>query len=433
MNFMAIPDLVRVKIFLLLPSDSLHRCRQVCPGWNKFIMENIWSSKYARKQLEHQLERNWGAGSDELKYEVSSEVFDTGVESCAMLTASGDYLVLRKLPHEDFPNIVVANVVTKTTWQVTMEPKFDTRNVCINDSLLAIWSTAEDYDHDDDDTEWPGYIATLKVWSVRSKEILLEEVIPNFEHLVFDLDRSSSLSMIAVILRDKVEVLSFDDTSISRFELAFDLDIGWSWHFSNMVFPYILHCFDNNQDEFISICVWKIDDEKKQMESHKSLPRFDNCHIVTSEHDIEEVYLVDNAVYVSSCFVVTNCYKGKCIITILNEEGDFIREVKVNINRPDWFMNANILIHGKRLFLKINSVNCEIFKFDLKELLTLESNQEGFYKLVPLKQGSIDQLIVTNKTSIASVTENGEGKIKIQKMNFWPTNKVEIYFVLRNY
>ena len=325
-------------------------------------MENIWSSKYARKQLEHQLERNWGAGSDELKYEVSSEVFDTGVESCEILTSSGDYLVLRKLPHEDFPNIVVANVVTKTTWQVTMEPKFDTRNVCINDSILAIWSTAEDSDHDDDDTEWPGYIATLKVWSVRSKEILLEEVIPNFEHLKFDLERSSSLSMIAVILRDKVEVLSFDDTSISRFELAFDLDIGWSWHFSNMVFPYILHCFDNNQDEFISICVWKIDDEKKQMESHKSLPRFDNCHIVAaSEHDIEEVYLVDNAVYESSCFVVTNCYKGECIITILNEE----REVKVNYNRPYWFKNISLnkilklRIMSKIAFLKLKNLNTD--------------------------------------------------------------------------
>ena len=122
MNFTSIPDLIRVKIFLLLPSDSLHKCRQVCRGWNNFILENIWNSNYGRKQLEDQLDRNWGATSEVLKYELSSEVFDSGFKHSDIFAAFGDHLVIGKQPYgDDFPAIVILNVITKDMWQVTME------------------------------------------------------------------------------------------------------------------------------------------------------------------------------------------------------------------------------------------------------------------------------------------------------------------------
>ena len=75
------------------------------------------------------------------------------------------------------------------------------------------------------------------------------------------------------------------------------------------------------------------------------------------------------------------------------------------------------------------SKHCEIFKFDFEELLSLGSYQEGFFKLVPLKQSTRDQYIVRNNTSFASVTENGGGKWtfgQMIKFNFILDREIEI-------
>ena len=411
MNFMSIPDLVRVKIFLLLPSDSLHKCRQVCRGWNNFILDNIWNSNYGRKQLEDQLDRNWGATSEVLKYELSSEVFDSGFKHSDIFAAFGDHLVIGKQPYgDDFPAIVVINVITKDTWQVTMENEtFNGEEVFINDSILAIWS-------------WPwasGSNATLKVWSVKSKEKLLDEVIPTLESVVFDLDRSSSLPLIVLILEQKVEALKFGDNSISRYELAFDVDDGYQWYYSNLVFPYLLHCFDNDEDDFISLFVWKIDDENKQIEHHTSIPNFDNVHVA---EDGEESELVENGIYIPSSFVVATHNKRICVIKILNDEGDLIRKLRINFYKDtDLWWNANFFIHRKRVFLSLDDgiYRIAIYKIELKKLLSLK----GFRKLTALIQSRFrTHVFVTNKTSIASVTDYGEGNFKIRRMNFWPTN-----------
>ena len=415
MSFMSLPDLVRVKIFLLLPGESLHRCRQVCHRWNNFIVEKIWKSNFARKQLEEELERNWGAGSGDLKYDVSLEVYEPGLKHSDIMAATGDYLVIKKFYPKDFPNVAVANVITKDLWQVTMEPKFSRDEVLINDSLLAIWSSS---DLEDDAGS---YSATVKVWSVESKEKLLERVVPKFYNLVFEFDKSSSLPMIVLILEEKIEILSFDDTSISKCEFAFDVDVGYRWSFSNFVFPYILHCFDQRQDDFkISIFVWKIDTKTNQIENHKSLPCIKNFHM-TDENEV--VMLVSDAVYVSSCFVVAGYDERNCVVTILNDDGDFFREVEINIKKYDFCGGAYFFIHGRRLFVKLDGATCAIFKLDLKELLSVDSTRNVLYrKLVALKQNTTrHHVFVTDKTSIASVTNKGISKFKIKKMNFWPT------------
>ena len=360
------------------------------------------------------MERNWGAGSSELKCEVSTEVVDAGfgLNHSELMIASGDLIVFQKLPHDNFPNVVVANVITKETWRVTMEPNFTWEEVDINDSLLAIWSSSENVDTAD------SYTTTLKVWSVKSKEKLLEEVIPKFHHLVFDLDKSSSLPMIVLILEEKVEVLSFEDTSLSRYELAFDVDVGYRWNFSNLLSSYITHSFENEQDEFISIFVWKIDDKNRQIENHKSLPIFDSQPDDDTEENGVKV-LILNAVYVSSCFVVS-CFKERTwFITILNDDGDFIKEVETDLDdRYDSYTHVDFFIYGKRLFVAFNTrASLSLFKFDLEELRNVL-----YRKLEALIQDStLFHAFITNKTSIASVTDQGDVLV-MKKMNFWPNN-----------
>ena len=174
--------------------------------------------------------------------------------------------------------------------------------------------------------------------------------------------------MIVLILEEKVEVLSFEDISLSRYEFAFDVDVGYRWNFSNLLSSYITHSFENRQNAFISIFVWKIDDKNKQIENHKSLPSFDNY----PDDDTEENWvklLVQNAVYVSSCYVVSGCKERTWVITILNDDGDFIKEVETDLDDRHIYTHFDFFIYGKRLFVAFNTrASLSLFKFDLQEI-----------------------------------------------------------------
>ena len=92
--------------------------------------------------------------------------------------------------------------------------------------------------------------------------------------------------------------------------------------------------------------------------------------------------LILNAVYVSSCFVVS-CFKERTwFITILNDDGDFIKEVETDLDdRYDSYTHVDFFIYGKRLFVAFNTrASLSLFKFDLEELLSLEPKRNVFYK-----------------------------------------------------
>ena len=210
--------------------------------------------------------------------------------------------------------------------------------------------------------------------------------------------------------------------------MAFDdVDIGYRWNFSNLLSSYITHSFENEQDEFISIFVWKIDDKNKQIENHKSLPSFDNQpDDEAEENGVKE--LVQNAVYVSSCYVVSGCKERTWVITILNDDGDFIKEVETDLDDRHAYTHFDFFIYGKRLFVALNIGNSHaslsLFKFDLEELLSLEPKRNVFCrKLEALIQDStlFHHLFITNKTSIASVTDQDDFLV-MKKMNFWPND-----------
>ena len=139
MNILLLPDPSLVRgIFLLLPGGSLHSCRQVCKSWNNFIMENIWNSSFARKQLENRLEKNWKTNS----FVESSEIIDVGVKTSRVIAASGDYIVIKSGAEE--PKVIVINVITKDKWifedvgQVTAENS--TTKAVVNNKIVALWS-----------------------------------------------------------------------------------------------------------------------------------------------------------------------------------------------------------------------------------------------------------------------------------------------------
>ena len=119
--FKVIPTEIQVNIFLLLPSESLHECRQVCREWNNIIMDKIWNSKDGRKRLQNRLERNWGKIYGELKIKISTSYINSGYENAKVVGASEDYLIVKKYPRES-RSLSIDNIITKDVWEVSMEP-----------------------------------------------------------------------------------------------------------------------------------------------------------------------------------------------------------------------------------------------------------------------------------------------------------------------
>ena len=140
-----LPKELLVEIFLQLPSESLHECRQVCYEWNNIIMDGIWNSKKGRKHLENKLEKNWGKIYGELKFKISTSYINSGYENPKVVGASEDYLVVKKYPREP-RSLSIVNIITKDVWEVSMEPSllFTRSQVHINKSILAIWALGYD-------------------------------------------------------------------------------------------------------------------------------------------------------------------------------------------------------------------------------------------------------------------------------------------------
>ena len=90
----------------------MHSCRQFCSAWNNFILENIWSSQYAKNSLEKQLTRNW--------FEIDSE--DVETEEVFHFALAENFFVVESKNSDDdmkhYRNLVVQNITTKDVWRI---------------------------------------------------------------------------------------------------------------------------------------------------------------------------------------------------------------------------------------------------------------------------------------------------------------------------
>ena len=59
MNLLQLPEVILKVLFLYLSPITLHNLRQVCKTSNKQVLNLVWNSTYARKQLKKRLEHNW--------------------------------------------------------------------------------------------------------------------------------------------------------------------------------------------------------------------------------------------------------------------------------------------------------------------------------------------------------------------------------------
>ena len=151
-DLLTLPHLATVEIFLLLPGQSLHNCRQVCKSWNKFIIDNIWMYPYAKDILEKRLENNWFR-NDSI-FEETELAFDVGTPKPYLLTAAEDFIVVQNHPTcQEFLKLFVYNVKTNDVWKIDAvdcgpysqeKLKSDASiDVKINENILSIWYDIE--------------------------------------------------------------------------------------------------------------------------------------------------------------------------------------------------------------------------------------------------------------------------------------------------
>ena len=81
-----------VSALLLLDPEDLKACRLVCSAWNKFIEEEVWSSKSARSSLTKKLVYRWKNSEGSL---TRGEVVNKGEVQSIVCNDSHVFLILK--------------------------------------------------------------------------------------------------------------------------------------------------------------------------------------------------------------------------------------------------------------------------------------------------------------------------------------------------
>ena len=421
MDLLALPESITLKIFLELPGNSLHQSRQVCHGWNSFILGNIWKSQYGMKMVEKRLEDNWSV--KEPKYEETVEIIDIGnfnFSHCK--TASENFLVFEsKEDDEKFRTLHVFNIKTKQVQSFENIGPAAYIHAKVSDNILAVLYQKH----------FKSSKSTVKVWSNKTYELLFEEEFYNLHCMLLD-EKSDILSLIQ---SDKVEVLFFDGSTFSRSRCISEYPLWNEVIIERIAFPYILFC--HYEYCFHTMSMWKLDEKKKEVTQFRFFEVFEE--FLDGAEEGEKEFSLTDATYVNSLFVILGTedytedegrlpgrghsdFMATSVIKVINDEGELLRRFQLNGE----FDSGNIvLINEHRLVVDFAHYNDEesVHMFDLRHLLSPGSDEIPYAKF-NLKKSDLDthhvSCYVINKTSISMFSSTVEAKsIQMKMLNFW--------------
>jgi len=326
---------------------------------------------------------------------------------------------------ESHINVKVFNVVTKDTWTVgnfgPLWVDYDDILVSISKTLLSI--TFLSHFNEDGDACYD-----LKLFSMETREILLEDELYNIGCVRVDL--SSSLPLLVILYETNVKVLSFDKDTYLRNRahtetscytdapLHFD---GWQggngYSYSNLEFPYMCH-FQGIHDDCweirnTSAFVWKIDDGEKKVESHKFVADFDT-YLRLSEELVAAVH------YISSSFVVVSMNRSStpAALYVIDEGGAPIRKIQLNSLHADLFKNIykniNVIIDSEMVmkWLYLGELLNPGENNNVSRTSFLELILEYSHSL--MDHSTLSSIIIEDKGQMAM-----EPKIEVIKLDFW--------------
>ena len=242
MNWSSLPSELQEKILTLVPSRSIPQCKQVCKSWKDII--------------ETRLNKNmFGEVSKFVEKVETIEVGDLGDDGNEREFEL--WGACENNNRDNYINLMIYNLVTKDTCRIgSIGPLAnESEGVLyfhISKTLFAIC-------YKSDINLLRSEHKVLKVFSLETKEIVFEDIVPD---TVRKVQIAQSSSLLVLLHSTKIEVLSFNNNSFSRFstntqlpihfeddESGVEIDVNVTCWYSetSMSFPNFSH-FEVNEE-----------------------------------------------------------------------------------------------------------------------------------------------------------------------------------------
>ena len=441
MDFMSLlghplPRSIVIQIFGQLSGGTLHKCRQVSHGWNNFILENVWGSKYGKKMIERRLEKNKSV--KDLKYDNTQELVDIGVKNLHICASFQDHVVFTSpdsFKRRKYLDLFVYNLKTKNIWKVAkLGPlRFQVNGsiyrpqVLVNESILAVHCILQRVSPSD---IIYNAVDSIKVWSMQTKELMLDKDLVQF----LDMQMDSYSSLLILTFENRNVVLSFKGDVLSTYSVEIEgppLEPNWNKIF---VSPYYLYVEDQvdlddaedpqqQEDGTSRLLLWRVDDINNQIVLEKYVEDYHTfLHFTPDTKEwMKDIIYVDNHFIVASEWEDLENNEELLTIKVVNNNGEILTKFQFE----NWCCSSEFSIYEQKRLLVFNAVG-EIIIFSMKDLLSCEANQTVFKRLkhdLQREDAPRPRLTHLTKTHTSLSTLNVVGKegkhLQIRKLDFW--------------
>ena len=344
MDPMKIPDLVKERVFTMLPTGSFCNSRLVAHSWNDYLKQILRKAKM-KKQIRDKLSRSWRIPHNEMgdpMYRFNETLIELPFP-CHIETVSNNRIVLKtwnSVPLAE-SRIAVYDITTNVMWEIlninrAIAPRalYNDFRCCITEKFLAVRIALNG----------PVNLNLVRVFSLATKLLIYEETVRNLHYMcVNQFETPNQL----VIVSKEISVLNFrDDGVLSRSSCeVFTNDYSCGSYNS----PFILQCLFNAYNSVRSINIWRYDENSLSISLHIAVPNLDM--FVKFDESERFINKVEDVVFTNNFFILTSklsvrdlndftmSYFFCTAIHITDLEGNILKEKMIFDLQPDAYMD----------------------------------------------------------------------------------------------
>ena len=426
---MTLPTVQKEDIFLMLPGKSLNASKLVSKQWRNFILY-LWNTNKGRTIFERKLRKNWHFpmyrcpnNNTEVTYEILEQnivVPFNGFIDCV----SNHHIALRSwysTPIEE-ACVAVYNLENHSWWKLeniaspfVSQNVFDDFSISLTEDFIAIRIPVCNNSIQN----------LLRVWSLKHKEIMYEEVISNMVYM--NVDPFNDPNML-VLFSDYVQVLNFQNGKIrnSRRQAS-----GNDYSYGSFHRPYILQVIHHIMG-IENFKVWKYDEDTGLIQIHIDVPKVDEFLQYSLPDGL--VYSIEEVVYINENFIMTSkvtlqndvledgvSFFTSYAIQIVNSQGYVLKQHLLPRYNVD--MHIQYYFHDKKFVVEIDD-KIFIYERELKNLFERIENDEKnmlqMNQIINLSgRGNLMLSKVEGRNVIMRVLDSGQICLSIKSLNFW--------------
>ena len=353
MDPMKIPDLVKERVFTMLPTGSLCNSRLVAHNWNDYLKQLLKKEKIQRHNRD-KLSRSWRMPQNEAgdpMYTFNETLIELPFP-CDIEAVSNEKILLKtwsSVPLAE-SRIAVYDVTTNVLWEILninrdLEARalYNDFRCCITQKFLAIRIGLTG----------PVNLNLVRVFSLARKVLIYEETVRDMVYMcVNKFETPNHL----VIFSKEISVLNFRDDGIltrSSFEVS-NNDYSYGSYNS----PFILQCLYNDFNSVRSINVWRYDEDSLSINLHVAVPNLDT--FVKLDESEGFINNVEDVVFTNNYFIMTTKLSARDMndlelsyyfctaIHITDMEGNILKEKLMFESEPDAY--KDYIFFNNKLF-----------------------------------------------------------------------------------